>query len=107
MEAFVKNNDLLKKTQVPKVFRESELQQRVNIFIEAMRDKYGEDEQYKYIVEPAKNQTYEPMDLGSQFQGGKFVGWMAKKVTRLREREIKNFKFQLDTTLLFVSTLCC
>ena len=107
MEAFVNNNDLLKKTQVPTVFKQSELQQRVNIFIEAMREKYGEDEQYKYIVEPAKNQKYEPMDLGGQFRGGKLVGWIANKVTRLRVREIKAFKSQLDSTLLYVVTLCC
>jgi hypothetical protein len=106
MEAFVNNNDLLKKTQVPTVFKQSELQQKVNIFIEVMQEKYGEDEQYKYIVEPAKNQKYEPMDLGRQFQGGKFTGWLANKVTRLRVREIKVFKFKLDSTLLCVTTLC-
>jgi hypothetical protein len=107
MEAFVNNDDLLKKTKAATVFKQSELQQKVNIFLEVMREKYGEDEQYKYIVEPAKNQKYEPMDLGGRFQGGKFTGWLADKVTRLRVREMKAFKFQLDSTLLSVATICC
>jgi hypothetical protein len=107
IEAFVNNNDLLKETHAGTVFKQSELQQKVNIFIEVMREKYGEDEQYKYIVEPAKNQKYEPMDIGGRFQGGKFTGWLADKVTRLRVREMEAFKLQLDSALLFVATLRC
>lgn len=107
MEVFAKNNDFLKRTKVAEVMQNSDVQQNVKGFLEAMDLKYGDDVQYQKIVGPTKVQKkYKPMDLAGPFHGGKISGYLARFYGWIREMEMERLDSTFKQALLDVVPFC-
>lgn len=94
METYINTNELLQRTALSRVFHESELQQQADAFLEAIYEKYGEDEQYKYLIEEVKNEKIEP--LSHPIKSARFAGFLSKMFNWVRDRELQQLREEYE-----------
>ena len=97
METYIKTNELLKQTTLPGLFHQGELQKKADEFLEAMQELYGDDEQYKYLLEEVRKDKIEP--LSAPLKGGKWAGFLAKMFNRLRDHELEQLRIDYEKAI--------
>ena len=103
MEKFIKTDDFLSKTALPAVFREAELQKKVCVFLEAMEEKYGDDEQFKYYMEQVKNEKRPKVSFGRPIQNVKLAGFVTRMLDWIRDHEIQVLREEYEQAQKIVS----
>ena len=94
METYINTNELLQRTALPNIFHESEIQQQADAFLEAMEEKYGKDEQYKYLIEQVKNEKIEPVT--QPLKSARFAGFLSKMFNWLRDHELQQLREEYE-----------
>jgi hypothetical protein len=96
MEKFITTNEMLKQTELINIFHEAEIQQKTAELIDTMHNKYGEDTQFKYIMDEVKKDEYSPLSIENPFKSTRVAGYMAKMFNWIRTHEIQVLREQYD-----------
>jgi hypothetical protein len=94
METYINTNEFLQRTALPTIFHESEIQQQADTFLEAIHEKYGEDEQYKYLIEQVKNEKIEP--VSQPLKSARISGFLSKMFNWVRDHELQQLREEYD-----------
>ena len=90
METYINTNEFLQRTALPTIFHESEIQQQADAFLEAIQEKYGEDNQYKYLIEQVKNEKIEP--VSQPLKSTRISGFLSKMFNWVRDHELQQLQ---------------
>jgi hypothetical protein len=93
MESFLTTNIFLKITRAREAFKESELQQEVDLFLALIEEEYGHDADYGSIIESAQTK-YEPSPVET-LKSTK-PGIIARIFHWMRKYELKTLQSLLD-----------
>jgi hypothetical protein len=96
METFITTNDMLKQTELVKIFHQATLQQQTAKFLDAMHEKYGEDKQFKYIMNEIRQDGYRPMSIENPFKSAKVAGYMARMYNWIRDHELQQLQEEYE-----------
>ena len=105
METYINTNELLQRTALPAIFHQGEVQQQADAFLEAMQEKYGEDEQYKYLIEQVKNEKIEPVSM--PLKSARFAGFLAKIFNWIRDHELQQLQEEYEHAKEIVRSCQC
>jgi len=107
IETFFTTNDFFRKTALPKILFEAETQRQANAFLEAMQEQYGNDAQYKYIMDKVKKEKYVPLEFESPLKGSRIIGWIARMLDWIRSRELQALREEYEHALDLVCPFRC
>lgn len=103
MENYITTNDFFQRTALPNIFHESEIQQKAETFLEAIQAQYGDDEQYKYVMEEIKNEKIKPVEWENPFKSARLAGYLAKMFNWIRDHELQQLREEYDKAQNLVS----
>ena len=103
MENYINTNDFLQKTALPNIFHESEIQQRADLFLAAMQEWHGEDEQYKHFMEEIGKEEIEPVSWEKPLKSARLAGFLAKIFNGVRDHEIEQLREEYERAQAVVS----
>lgn len=105
METYINTNELLRRTALPTIFHESEVQQQADAFLEAIQEKHWEDDQYKYLIEQVKNEKIEP--VSQPLKSARFAGFLSKIFNWVRDHELQQLREEYEHSKEIVFSCLC
>jgi hypothetical protein len=103
MENYINTNDLLRKTAIPNIFHESEIQQQADLFLSTMQEWHGEDEQYKHFMEEIGKEKIEPISWENPLKSARLAGFLAKIFNWVRDHEVQQLREEYERAQAVVS----
>lgn len=103
VEEYIKTNEFLKRTAVPRIFDENDVQQQSNAFLKAISEIHGDDPQYRYIMKEVNNMKVEPLEtVEKPLSNARIAGWFVKIFNWIRNREVRVLRTEYERTMEFV-----
>jgi hypothetical protein len=70
-----------------------------------MESVYGEDPQYKYIMEKVQNEKYVPMSFENPVKSARLAGYIVRFLNWIRDHELQQLRqeFENAQTIVFNS----